>query len=216
MNKSKKLTLLAMFAALSYVIMIVGRFPISTVEFLKYDPKDMVIVICGFTSGPLAAFIVAAVVSVLEMLTVSTTGPIGLVMNVISTSAFACSAAYIYKKNHTLTGAVSGLACGVISMTLVMLAWNYLITPLYMGMPREELAKMLLPVFLPFNLLKGLINAAITLIVYKPISRAVRRFEPANDGNNHPKGKLNAAVTILSAVLLVTCILVILAMKGLI
>ena len=113
MNKNRKLTLLAMFAALSYVIMIVGRFPISTVEFLKYDPKDMVIVICGFTSGPLAAFIVAAVVSVLEMLTVSTTGPIGLVMNVISTSAFACSAAYIYKKNHTLTGAVSGLAAAL-------------------------------------------------------------------------------------------------------
>ena len=216
MNRNRKLTLLAMFAALSYIVMIVGRIPISTVDFLKYDPKDMVIVICGFTSGPLAALAVTVLVSVLEMLTVSTTGPIGLLMNILSTVSFACTASYIYKRNHTLSGAVCGLASGVVLMTLVMLAWNYLITPLYMGMPREALAEMLIPVFLPFNLLKGLINAAITLMVYKPISRAVRRFAPAGETQNHPKGRFNAWVTILSVVLLITCILVILAMKGLI
>lgn len=60
-------------------------------------------------------------------------------------------------------------------MTALMLAWNFLITPLYMGVPRQAVADMLLPVFLPFNLLKGLINAAAALLIYKPISRTLRR-----------------------------------------
>ena len=60
-------------------------------------------------------------------------------------------------------------------MVLLMLLWNYLIAPIYMGLPREELAKLLLPVFLPFNLIKGGINAAITFLVHKPVISALKR-----------------------------------------
>ena len=53
-------------------------------------------------------------------------------------------------------------------MAAVMLLWNYLIAPIYMGMPREAVAELLLPAFLPFNLIKGSINTAVTLLLYKP------------------------------------------------
>ncbi|SOY30602.1 hypothetical protein AMURIS_03333 [Acetatifactor muris] len=55
-----------------------------------------------------------------------------------------------------------------------MLFWNYLITPVYMGYPREAVAELLIPVFLPFNLMKGGLNAAFTMILYKPVVTAFR------------------------------------------
>ena len=58
-------------------------------------------------------------------------------------------------------------------MVLVMLLWNYLIAPIYMGYPREAVVELLIPAFLPFNLIKGGLNAAITMIIYKPVVKAL-------------------------------------------
>ena len=148
-SNTKKLVILGMFCAIAYAVMLVGRVPI--VLFLKYDPKDVIIAIAGFLYGPLSSFLISVVVSFIEMISTSETGFIGLVMNILSTCSFACLAAWIYKKNHTLKGAVTGLVIGVVVMTSVMLLWNYLITPIYMGYPREAVAALLVPAFLPFN-----------------------------------------------------------------
>ena len=132
-NKTRRLTLMAMFAALAYVVMTVGRIPISSVEFLKYDPKDIFLAICGFTLGPMPALLVTFVVTLLEMITVSTTGPIGFVMNLLSSALFVCPAAALYRRRHYLRGAVIGLVIGVLLPTGSMLLWNHFITPIHMG-----------------------------------------------------------------------------------
>lgn len=74
-------------------------------------------------------------------------------------------------------------------MVLVMLFWNYLITPIYMGYPREAVVELLIPVFLPFNLIKGGLNAAITMILYKPIVKALRRAHLIETNQIKPKSK---------------------------
>lgn len=165
-DETKKLTAIGMLCAAAYVAAVVGRIPI--VLFLKYDPKDIVIAISGFAFGPLVSFFVALAAGLIEMFTISDNGVLGFVMNVISSSSFACTAAFIYKRKRRLSGAVIGLLCGWVCMIVVMLFWNYLITPIYMGCPREEVVKLLLPAFLPFNLLKGGLNAVITMLLYKP------------------------------------------------
>lgn len=215
-SKAKKLTMLAMFAAVAFVVMLVGRIPISTVDFLKYDPKDIVIAIAGFISGPAAAFTVTVVVALIEMITVSTTGFIGLAMNIISSASFACTASLIYKKNRTLQGAVLSLVAGGLVMVCAMLAWNYLVTPFYMNVTRGQIAAMLLPVFLPFNAIKAILNAVITLVVYKPVSRALLKSGIISGGAEKPVGKFNPAVTVVCLLIFATCVFVILAMKGII
>lgn len=70
-----------------------------------------------------------------------------------------------------------GLASGWLITVIVMLLWNYLVTPLYMGYPREAVVELLLPAFLPFNLLKGGLNASITFLLYKPIVTALRKTD---------------------------------------
>ena len=207
--------MIAMMCAFAYVIMLVARIPV--VLFLKYEPKDVIITIGGFIFGPFTSFLISLVVAFIEMITVSETGIIGFIMNVLSTCCFACTAAYFYKKKHTIFGAVLGLVIGIFITTGVMLLWNYFIAPFYMGYPREAIAELLLPAFLPFNLLKGGLNTALTLLLYKPIVGALRKsnmiaFSSAPTQTLN-KGK-RIGVTLIAILLLITCILFVLILRG--
>ena len=208
---TKKMVVLAVLTALSYIAVFLFRIPV--VSFLKYEPKDVIITIGGFMFGPLASLLMSAVISLVEMVTISTTGPIGALMNFISTSAFACTASVIYKKIHTIKGAVIGLVSGSLIMAALMLAWNYLITPLYMGVDRTTVAGMLIPVFLPFNLLKAVLNSAITMLLYKPLSAIMRKAHLLPEAPAHTENqghiKKYAFVYIIAAFLVATCAAVI-------
>lgn len=216
-NKTKKLTFGAMLCAIAYVVMMLIHVKmIPAAPFLTYDPKDVIIALGGLIWGPGMACIVSAVVALVEMVTVSDTGIIGCLMNFISTFAFAGTAALIYKKKHTLPGAVMGLVAGCIVMTGAMLLWNYLITPIYMNQPREVVAGMLIPVFLPFNLLKSVLNAGFTFLLYKPLVTALRKagLIEASSGTNVKK--TSWTMMLLALLAIVACVLIILFMNGVI
>ena len=210
--RTKKLVTFAMMAALSYVAMVFIRIPV--VMFLKYEPKDVIITIAGFLFGPVSSLIISLVVGLVEMVTVSDTGPIGLIMNVISSCAFCCTAAYIYKKRHTLQGAVTGLLAGTLFMTAIMLLWNYFITPIYMGYPREAVAAMLIPVFLPFNLVKAALNAGITMLLYKPVVGLLRRSGFVEGSSSAGKTQRNFGIIAGSVFVIATAIVAILVLSG--
>ena len=209
----KQMVMLALLAAIAYMMVSLIRIPV--VLFLKYEPKDVIITIGGFLFGPMASFTVSLLVSLLEMVTISETGPIGALMNLLSTCTFACTAAIIYKKKHTLGGAILALIGGTILMTIAMILWNWLITPIYMGYPREVVAGMLVPVFLPFNLLKAGLNSAFVLFLYKPLVTALRKTglvaskEQSGGSNNKKMG-----ASLLGLLLLGTCILLLLVFQG--
>lgn len=205
-----------MLCALAYIVMVVGRIPV--VLFLSYDPKDVVIALGGLIWGPWMAFTVSVAVSFIEMLTVSSTGWIGLIMNILSTCAFACTASVIYKKKRTLSGAVIGLLVGSIAAVSAMMLWNYLITPLYMGIPRSAVAQLLLPAFLPFNLLKSGLNASFTFLLYRPVISALRRtdFIDESKSKNSQTRKTNYGYLIVAILIIITCLLFILSLNGII
>ena len=205
--KARDLTILALLAAVAYVVMYFSKLiPVNVLGFLNFDLKDVIVCIAGFLFGPLAAAGISLVVSLIEMVTISSTGLWGLLMNVLSTCAFACTAAYIYQRKKTIKNAIVGLVVGIVLMAVVMLLWNYLITPIYMKAPREQVVGLLIPIFLPFNLIKGGINATLTMLLYKPIVNALRKaklVEPS--GGKGGKSKLGVAI--VAAVLLVTFVL---------
>ncbi|NCE64791.1 ECF transporter S component [Pseudoflavonifractor sp. 524-17] len=208
----RKMTTTGMLCALAYAAATVGRVPL--VLFLKYDPKDIVIALSGFLLGPLTALTVALAASFAEFITVSETGVWGLLMNVISSCSFACTASLFYQRRRTLPGAALGLLCGWGCMVAVMLLWNYLITPIYMGYPRQAVAELLLPVFLPFNLVKGGLNAAFTALLYRPAVTALRRShliqaKPADGTSRQTTGILLVSLLILTA-----CVLLALTLLG--
>lgn len=213
-SKTKKLTTISMLCALAYAATLFGRIPI--VLFLKYDAKDVVIAIGGFIFGPVTSFTITMLVSTAQMFTTSTTGFLGCLMNIISSCSFACPAAAIYKKRRRLSGAILGLLCGLICQVAVMMLWNYLIAPIYMGYPREAIVEMLLPAFLPFNLIKGGLNAAITMLLYKPVVTALRRSNLIDASPVSEKMRLHIGIFIAALLIIFTCILLILSFNKII
>ena len=210
-SKTKRITVIGMLCAITYVTMAIGRIPI--ILFLKYDPSDIIVTLGGLIWGPMTSCIVSVVVAILEMITASDTGILGCIMNIVQTLSFACTASVIYKKRHTLSGAVAGLASGWLITVIVMLLWNYLVTPLYMGYPRDAVVELLLPAFLPFNLLKGGLNASITFLLYKPIVTALRKSGYVSTIEKEA-GQRPLGLMILASFIIMTCVLIILSMNG--
>lgn len=211
----KNIALVGMFCALAYVSVLLGDVIPKVNGFLSYDPKDAVIVIAGFLLGPVGTVGISLIVSLIEMVTVSDTGWYGMMMNFFSTTAFALPAAIIYQKMRSYRGAILSLITGVIVMSGCMVLWNYIITPFYMGIPRVAVAAMLIPVFLPFNLIKGGINAGLTLFLYKPLVTALRRARlvPASGGKDGEK-PFQAAFLLIGFALLSLFVLIFLFFSG--
>ena len=211
----KKISIIALLSALAFLMVAVIRIPV--VAFLKYEPKDVIIVIGGFIYGPLVSIIISVFSSLLEMLTISETGIIGAVMNIVSSCAFAVTAAFIYSRKKSINRALLSLIIGTFVMVIIMLLWNYFLTPIYMGYPREAVAAMLLPQFLPFNLIKGILNTAITMLIYKPLVTALRKAGLIQLSENNTSGTITRAnktgIIILSVFLLITSVLAILVMQ---
>lgn len=175
-TNTKKLVLTAMFTALAFVVAILIHFPVIPIApFLKFDPKDVIIVIAGFIMGPIPAAIISCISALLEFFARNDSGVIGLAMNAIASVSFCCTAAVIYKKAHTIKGAVLGLIAGTLVMTILMLLWNYILTPIYSGISREAVLELFFPALIPFNLLKGIVNSALTMLLYKPLVMALRK-----------------------------------------
>ena len=216
-TNTKTITTLAMLSAIAFVVMLVSKLLPSVNGFLDFDFKDVVICIGGFTFGPMAAAAMSIVVAFVEMITISHTGLIGFVMNALATCSFCCTATFIYKKRHTMMGAILGLTAGVVVLTAVMLLWNYFLTPIYQGLPRAAVAEMLVPIFLPFNLVKGGMNMAATLLLYKPVVTALRRSGlVAPSTSEQPSRRSSAGFLLFSLVLLATFVLLALVLWGII
>ena len=216
---TKKLATLAMLTALAYVVMYLSKLMPSVNGFLDFDFKDVVLCIGGFVYGPIAALMMIVIVCVLEMVTVSHTDIIGCIMNIVATASFVCTACAIYKRKHTMKGAIAGLASAVVVLVVVMLAWNYFLTPIYQRIPREAVADMLPTVFLPFNAVKGGLNMTATLLVYKPVVDSLRRAKLIPESTSHAapvQGKKHLGMTLVILFVFVTCVLFALSLQGII
>jgi len=207
----KRLTTLAMLAALAILVMLTIRIPMFA-EFLTYDPKDVIIIIGGFLFGPLAVLPIIVVVALIEM-TISGTAHWGLIMNISSSAAFVIPAVLIYRRWRNLPSAVIGLIIGAITVTGVMMLLNYLIVPLYTGAPRAFVVTLLVPVILPFNLVKSALNAAIVMMLYKSVSMALTKAGLYKPTSAVSSGKVNKWVLIISALVIAGLIIIILT-KG--
>ncbi len=203
----KKISVVAMLCAVAYLCMFLFKFKIS---FLTFDFKDAFLAITAFLYGPLYAVVSSVLVALLEFLSVSDTGIYGLLMNAISSAAFAGVCGIIYKYKRSFWGAVFGAVMAVVVMTAVMLVANYIITPYYMGIARREVAAMIPTLLLPFNLIKGSVNMAITLILYKPITTALKKAKllpVTNVGTDKKKFFILTIVSVLVAIIAIIIIL---------
>ncbi len=216
---TRSIATLGLLTALAYATMVVCKVIPPVLGILSFDLKDTVMAIGGFLFGPLAALCMAILVPLIELITVSDTGPYGLIMNIVATCLFVLPAVALYSRKRGTKYAVMGLVIGVVCLTAGMGAWNYIITPMYFRMPRSAVLDMM-PVITAFNLVKGVCNSALTMLLYPPVSTALRRAHlvaPSTySATGGQKPKFNYIPMILSAVVLITGVLFLLALLGII
>ncbi len=189
----RTIAFVGVLGALSAVLMLVS-FPLPFAPtFMKFDVSDIPGLFAGFFLGPTAGCLVALVKILLNfVLNGTTTGGVGELSNLCGSCVFILTAALIYKKDHTKTGALKGLLCAALVTSVLYVFMNaYVMFPLYgslygmsteaivaMGskvnpLVKDNLTMMLFSVF-PFNLVKYLIVSLVTALAYKKCSNALR------------------------------------------
>ena len=172
-NNIKKITVIAVLCAIAYLVSFIFPFKVS---FLTFDLKDAIIAISALMYGPIAGLVSSVIVPFLEFITTSETGIYGLIMNFLSSAAFSVTAGIIYKYRRSFSGAILSMCASVLAVTAIMLLANLFITPYYMGVERGMVVELIPSLLLPFNLIKSVINASLTLLIYKPITAAFGRM----------------------------------------
>ena len=162
----------AIFSALAFVVSFLVHIPI---QFLTFDAKDAIITVAAFIYGPITAPIISFIAALIELVTISDTGWYGFIMNFASSAVYSLTASLIYSSKRSINRALIGIYSAVALTTGVMLLLNILVTPIYMGVSREAVIELMPTLLFPFNLAKSMMNAAITMLIYKPVSVAMKR-----------------------------------------
>ncbi len=175
-----KLTKMGMLVAISIVLVCVIHFPIfPSIPFLEYDPADVPIIIGTFAFGPIEGGIITLITALIQGTTVSaSSGPYGIIMHLVSTWAYVMAAGAIYSREKTKKSAVIAMCVGTVTMVVIMIFANMVMTPLFTGMPVDAIIRMM-PIIIAFNFIKAGGNSIITFFVYKKISKYLHNEETA-------------------------------------
>ena len=209
---TKRMTGIAAFSALAYGISLVTNI---TVGFLSFDAKDAIITIASFIYGPVSAVAMSFITAFIEFISFGSTGPWGALMDLISTFSFTFTASLIYKYRRKLSGALISLGAASAVYVAVMMVANLLITPIYMGVGVEDVKALIPTMLLPFNIAKALMNSAIAMLIYKPVSKLVRRigFAKPSEGKGVSSRKDTIIVISVSAIVFIAAIVILIILR---
>ena len=191
MTKATKHTLAltgtAMLAAVATILMYM-EFPIPIMPgFIKMDISELPALIASFAYGPLSGIAVCLIKNLIKLPSTSTAA-VGELFNFVMGALFVGVAGIVYKKNKTRKGAIIGAVAGALIMALVSLPYNYFVVyPAYVVMyhlPLEAIIGMyqainpnvngllacLVTFNVPFTFAKGMVDALLCFLIYKPLS----------------------------------------------
>ncbi len=187
---ARKIAVTGIFTAMAVVLMYLEfNLPFMPV-FLKFDFSELPVLIGSFALGPAYGIVIEFLKNLIHLPVTGTSG-IGELSNFITGSIYVFSAGFFYEKHRTRKGAIAALLIATAVLSIIAVPFNYFFTlPLYgsvAGIPMEAILGMgaaanplvtdktslVLWVFLPFNLFKGLAIGFITFWVYKPISKLI-------------------------------------------
>ena len=168
---TKQLVTMALMCAISTLFMFIQIPILPAASFLTYDPSLVPAMVVGFAYGAGPGTAVAALAVVIHAL--FTGDWVGALMNVVAAVLFVIPAAVVYKKMHNYKGAIVGLVLGVVLATLGSIVSNLTIGVWFWYGSADVILPLMLPAVIPFNLLKTILNSALTLVVYKAISNLI-------------------------------------------
>lgn len=194
-NTTRFMTRVAIFGAISALLYIFIKFPVPFLPtFLEFHFDEVPIFIAGFAYGPLSAFCVLLVKTVIKLPFTTTLG-VGELCDLIYSTVFVLPAVLIYKKHRNFKYALLGLGIGTILQLGVSLIANiYIMIPFYMsvmGLSESAILSLCqqanpaikdigwtygLFAVLPFNAIKDAAVLFLTIITYKSMHRFIDKL----------------------------------------
>lgn len=196
LTKVNTMVKIALLSAMAAVLMVIFKFPLPFAPaFMTVDFGDVPTLVAGFALGPVAGIITVILKNLINLIISGTqTAFVGELSNIIVGSIFVGVSALIYQNHRNRKYAAIGLIVGVILMSIVATLSNYYVVfPLYakaFKMPLEAFVSMVpksntlvtsfkdIMIFavVPFNIVKGLLNSMVTILIYKYISNVFKKF----------------------------------------
>ena len=189
-DTTHNLTVAAMLSAVAFILMFI-EFPIPMLipAFIKMDFSDLPALLGAFALGPVYGVIISFMKNLLHIVIMGTsTACVGELSNFILGAIFSAVAGYLYKHHKSRKTAIIGAVAGAVAMGVLSVPSNYFVVyPAYVQfyhMPLEailgmyqailpsadSLIKCLIIFNLPFTLVKGLLDAVLCMLIYKPLS----------------------------------------------
>ena len=189
-DTTHNLTVAAMLSAVAFILMFI-EFPIPMLipAFIKMDFSDLPALLGAFALGPVYGVIISFMKNLLHIVIKGTsTTCVGELSNFILGAIFSAVAGYLYKHHKSRKTAIIGAVAGAVAMGVLSVPSNYFVVyPAYVQfyhMPLEailgmyqailpsadSLIKCLIIFNLPFTLVKGLLDAVLCMLIYKPLS----------------------------------------------
>lgn len=194
-TKTRKMTMTAILAAVSSVLMFFSINVPLMPSFIKLDLSELPALFAAFTLGPISAVAVCFVKNAVNLL-FTTTGGIGELSNFILACVFVLPAGIFYHRKKTKLVAIVCSVLGAVFMAFASIVSNfYVVYPIYFNfMPleailglyhtinpavgieptNENLLKALIYFNLPFTFIKGMLSVIITVLIYKPLSPIIQ------------------------------------------
>ena len=171
-----KLTQMAMLIAISVVLVLLIKFPIfPSASFLEYDMADVPVLIGTMMFGAPAGMVILLITSVIQAFLLGGNGWVGLLMHFLASGALVVISGGIYGHFKSFKSLVIGLALGTVAMAAVMVPLNLIFTVNFFHVPYDAVMDLMIPVIIPFNLIKAGVNSIITVIVFMSLKKILKR-----------------------------------------
>lgn len=188
-SSTRKVVVTAMLAAISVILMFIDFSVPFMPMFIKMDISEVPALIASFSMGPISGTFVCLIKNVINIMR-TTTGGVGEFANFVHGICFVVPAGIIYSKMKSKKGAFIGCVVGAFIMGVTSVPINYFVTyPIYSKlMPIDAIVGMyqaivpsvngllecLIVFNMPFTFLKGLLDAVLTMLVYKRIFHIIK------------------------------------------
>ncbi|MFL4499540.1 ECF transporter S component [Weissella sp. MSCH1] len=184
MNKTRRLTVIALLAAISFVLMVFPQFPlIPGATFLKIDFSFVPVLIGALMLDLKSGYAILILRSLLKVL-LNNSGVndyIGLPMNIVAMGVLlTVIMLMVGHRELTVKRFIAGSILGTVGLMLAMVILNYVYAvPLYAMFANFDikatigLGTYLLWMVIPFNLIEGIILTAVAGLVFVALRRVI-------------------------------------------
>lgn len=184
MNKTRRLTVIALLAAISFVLMVFPQFPlIPGATFLKIDFSFVPVLIGALMLDLKSGYAILILRSLLKVL-LNNSGVndyIGLPMNIVAMGVLlTVIMLMVGHRELTVKRFIAGSILGTVGLTLAMVILNYVYAvPLYAMFANFDikatigLGTYLLWMVIPFNFIEGIILTAVAGLVFVALRRVI-------------------------------------------